>query len=145
MPTINLGKKPKREFKKSSNGQNKKIRSKFYSTDEWKKLRLAKLYETQLCEVCSAKGRIEKREILTLAEDVHHLRSFMKGGNYNEQAMLFFDYNNLCSICKKCHSEIHNGKLKGCESIIEIEERLKFLQEEEKDLKKYLYKGENKD
>ena len=145
MPTINLGKKPKREFKRSSNGENKKQRAKFYSTEEWKKLRLAKLYEEPLCEVCKLKGLVEDNELafLNLAEEVHHLRSFMKGSDYNEQAMLFYDFNNLCSICKKCHSEIHNGKLKYCESLEEIFERLKFLKEEETDLKKYLYKGNN--
>ena len=145
MPTINLGNKPKREFNKSSNGENKKERAKFYSTEQWKKLRLAKLYEQPLCEVCKLKGMVENNEekYLTLAEEVHHLRSFMKGANYNEQAMLFYDFNNLCSICKKCHSEIHTGNLKGCESLEEILDRLKFLKEEETDLHKYLYKGNN--
>lgn len=145
MPTINLGKKPKREFKRSSNGANKKQRAKFYSTEEWKNLRLAKLYEQPLCEVCKLKGLVEDNELgfLNLATEVHHLISFLKGANYNEQAMLFYDYNNLCSICKKCHAQIHTGDLKGCESLIEIFDRLKFLKEEETDLKKYLYKPVN--
>lgn len=143
MPTINLGKKPKREYKKSSNGENKKQRAKFYSTEEWKKLRLAKLYETQLCEVCKLKGLVDEKEILTLAEDVHHLKSFMKGTTFNEQSLLFYNFDNLCSICKKCHAQIHTGNLKGCESLEEILDRLKFLKEEETDLNKYLYKGNN--
>ena len=147
MPTINLGKKPKKkEYKRNDNNNdpNRKIRQSFYSSDDWQKLRLAKLYEEPLCEVCKVKGKVERKEILTLAEEVHHLRSFMTGQTYNERAMLFHDFNNLVSICRKCHNEIHNGDLKDCESLFEIEERLKFIKEEEADLKKYLYKG-NKD
>lgn len=141
MAYINLGKKRKREYskKKERNDQNRKLRQKFYQTQEWKNLRLARLYEYPLCEVCLLKGKVNNEEVLTLAEDVHHLRSFTQGRTFGEMEALFYDPDNLCSVCKKCHADIHNGNLKYCESKEEIFERLKFIKKDEDDLNNYLY------
>ena len=60
-----------------------------------------------LGEVCLSRG------IVTPAEDVHHDKSFITdaGVDYN----LAYSIDNLISLCKKCHSEIHSkqGKTQG--------------------------------
>ena len=101
---------------------------------------MAKLSEQPLCEVCKIKGLIENEDIFSLAEDCHHLRSFTQGRDFNEMSALFYDYDNVVSVCKKCHNSIHHGELKGCESLEEIKDRLKFIKEEREDLKKHIYK-----
>lgn len=145
MAYINIPKKKKKEnYKKNEKDDyNRKIRQSIYQSETWKQLRMSKLYEDPLCEVCKLRGLVQKKEILTLAVEVHHLISFTQGRTINEREALGFDYNNLISICRKCHCDIHTGELKGCESKEDIVDRLKFLQEEEKELKTYLYKGTN--
>lgn len=96
MPTINKGKKP------ASKSVNRAERIKVYNTSRWKKLRLAKLMKDPLCEMCLQKG------ITTAATQAHHIDSFM---NYEDliRKDKAFNYNNLMSLCTKCHSEIHKN------------------------------------
>ena len=53
-----------------------------------------------LCELCQLRG------ITTLATDVHHKDSFL---NYNDQkrVSVAYDPDNLMSLCKPCHAELH--------------------------------------
>lgn len=102
MPTINrLQKKPK-----TSSGSSKtdmqKLRSAAYNNTAWRKMRDTYMHEHPLCEECLKKGKI------TAAEDVHHKTSPFKTGEVNYRLLL--DYNNLESVCKKCHQLIHNSK-----------------------------------
>lgn len=92
-------KKPKPEKKRQIN---KESRYQIYRSSRWKKLRLAKLMEQPLCELCLA------RSVIKPAEDVHHMDSFL---NYDgiEREQKAFDYNNLLSVCKKCHSYLHRN------------------------------------
>ncbi len=78
----------------------RKQRQEIYSSDRWHKMRLAKLIDQPLCEICLSKGKI------TPAVDVHHKDSFM---NYEGANRLWkaYDYNNLMSLCKQCHAELH--------------------------------------
>ena len=94
MPYLN---KPKKQKNRSVNREG---RQKIYQSVEWKKLRLAKLKANPLCEVCLTKG------IVKPAIDVHHINSFMNYSD-NKRLQLAFDYNNLQSLCKECHSEKH--------------------------------------
>lgn len=75
-------------------------RQKIYQSTRWKNLRKAKLLQQPLCELCLAKG------IVTPAIDVHHIDSFM---NYTgtDRLKYAFNFANLMSICKECHSLIH--------------------------------------
>ena len=60
-----------------------------------------------LCEICQALGKV------TPAEDVHHKDSFL---NYRGSMMYYkaYDYNNLMSLCKEHHAELHkNGATHG--------------------------------
>jgi 5-methylcytosine-specific restriction enzyme A len=95
MPTLN---KPKKQTTKSNNT---KERQAIYSTSKWRKLRLAKLVTSPLCEMCLAK------DIIKVGEDIHHIDSFM---NYEGLKRLdkAFNYDNLQSLCKECHQRLHN-------------------------------------
>lgn len=75
-----------------------------YNTARWKRLRLVKLRDNPLCEVCEKKG------ITKMADDVHHIQSFMSVDDPEARKALAFDYDNLMSLCDECHSEIHKRK-----------------------------------
>ena len=104
--------KPK---KKQNIEGNRKERQKVYNTPLWKNMRLKQVQEQPLCQVCEIEGKI------TLAEDVHHLISFV-GKNEMEKQQLAFNPDNIVSVCRKCHNEIHNGKYKGCTSLEQIKQ-----------------------
>jgi 5-methylcytosine-specific restriction protein A len=97
MPWIN------RPPKKHNISDKRKERQKIYATDRWRKLRLIKLQESPLCEICL------QNNVVTSAEHVHHLDSFM---NYDglRRIEVAYDYNNLLSICEFHHNQIHNKK-----------------------------------
>ena len=96
MPTLN--KTPKQKTK----SDNSKDRHKIYDTLKWRKLRLSKLIDNPLCEICLSK------DIVTPAIDIHHIDSFM---NYEGLKRLdkAFNYDNLQSLCKECHQKQHNS------------------------------------
>jgi 5-methylcytosine-specific restriction protein A len=96
MPQIN---KPR---KKNIPDGNRIIRQKIYGTMRWRQLRLTYLMEHPLCERCLEKG------ITTLAEDVHHITSFMQGNDLPSMKKLAYNYKNLQSLCRKCHTEQHS-------------------------------------
>lgn len=110
--------KPKRKY---NNQNNRDKRQEIYNTTLWKRMRLAKLMNNPLCEVCLLENKT------TLGEDVHHLISFLTVNNPVERDKLAFDSNNLLTVCRECHNNIHNGFLKGCHSLESIKERLESL------------------
>jgi 5-methylcytosine-specific restriction endonuclease McrA len=101
MPFIN-----KIQVKKTSSATTKsetdarELRRKAYNNTTWRKLREVYFHEHPLCEKCLETGKI------TAAEDVHHKKSPFKNGEINYNLLL--DKNNLMSVCKQCHAEIHN-------------------------------------
>lgn len=99
MPTIPTLKKTK----KPNNNQPtdmKRLRQKAYQTKEWRDLRDTYIKMHPLCEECI------KKNIVKPAQDVHHIKSPFSKGNINYTLLL--DMNNLESVCKVCHAEIHN-------------------------------------
>lgn len=98
MPTIY---KPKRRYNRTGNSYDAE-RRKIYNSERWRRLRKIKFAADPLCEVCKKEGRI------TPAEDIHHIRSFMTGATPDQRYALAYDYDNLMSVCKKCHQRIHN-------------------------------------
>lgn len=102
MPTINLNTKKKPFFKRKYQNKNDNPNHRFvYNTKKWKDLRLLKLSKNPLCEMCF------EREIIKLAIDVHHIKEIDSVENINEKQKLGFDWNNLKSLCKECHKEVH--------------------------------------
>ena len=100
MPTIF---KPKRTEQKRTDTYNAE-RRKIYQSQRWRVLRLAKLAETPLCEMCDKIGLVKP------AVDVHHIVSFMSTDDKVKRKALAYDYDNLMSLCKECHQFVHNGR-----------------------------------
>lgn len=67
---------------------------KWYKTANWAKLRKCQLTREPLCRFCKRLGDINP------ANTVDHIKPHK--GNMD----LFFDRNNLQSLCKTCHSSI---------------------------------------
>lgn len=99
MPTIN---KPARKKIKRGDNSYEKARRKIYQSERWRKLRAWKIMNNPLCEICL------KEEKTVLAEDVHHIVSFMSTDDETQRNHLAYDYDNLMSLCKQCHQLIHN-------------------------------------
>ena len=74
-----------------------------YNTARWQQLRLSKLRRDPLCEYCPA-GRQKT------ATEVDHFVAIEDGGAP-------FDWANLRSACKSCHSQktAHGETLHGCD------------------------------
>ncbi len=98
MPTIYKPKKAKKKEKKLYEEERRKI----YKSTRWRKLRALKIAEQPLCEMCLKEGKT------TIAEDVHHIESFMSTDDKVLRIALAYDYENLMSICKMHHQMIHN-------------------------------------
>ncbi len=63
-----------------------------YNTGQWQRLRIAKLVETPLCEVCI------RREVVEVATVVDHVLAIAKGGEP------FPALHELMSMCAPCHN-----------------------------------------
>ena len=75
--------------------------SKLYNIPEYRKLRETHIMRHPLCEMCLQDG------IITPVQDVHHKRPFGWALNEEEQISLLLDPDNLISLCKKHHKEVH--------------------------------------
>ena len=63
-----------------------------YEHPHWRHLRNQYIFANPLCKMCRDKNIIEK------ATEVDHIHGFKNRGQ-------FFNYNNLQSLCKSCHSK----------------------------------------
>jgi len=74
-----------------------------YKSKKWQRLRKLKLIATNgLCERCLAKG------IYNSAKIIHH-KEYITELNY-EDDNVFFDIDNLESLCQECHNREHHGE-----------------------------------
>ena len=102
MPWINRPKKKKRDYSVDMLSSKRQFSHQLYGSTAWQRLRVAKLVANPLCQRCEALN------IITLAEEVHHLLKFMNQKTDAEKVLYFYDYNNLMSVCKKCHKILDN-------------------------------------
>ena len=71
----------------------------FYGSGKWQRLRAAILRRDKYqCQMCKRYGRIKE------AKDVHHIK-FLE-----DHPELAPDPDNLISLCRSCHREIHDGE-----------------------------------
>ena len=70
-----------------------KTQNSFYSSKQWRALRDYKLTNNPLCEHC------QKKDIINSAQEVDHIIPL---NVYQNSAL---DYNNLQSLCRRCHIE----------------------------------------
>lgn len=79
-----------------------------YDTSEWRRLRQAKLQRNPICERCLVNRYVEKATV------VHHIIAH-KGNR-----VLFFDMNNLQSLCKPHHDgEAQSEELRGYSTAVD--------------------------
>lgn len=103
MPTIY---KPRKKPQNKS-GDDYRLRQSIYQTARWRTLRLVKLADAPLCERCAQNGKVVP------AVDVHHIKSFTSTDDPIERKRLAYDYDNLMSLCKECHRDVHHGAQGG--------------------------------
>lgn len=76
---------------------------KLINSARWKKLRVQKLKANPVCEECA------KRDVSTLATEVHHITPVESVAGVAMMERLMFNWMNLQSLCHMCHSEIHKS------------------------------------
>lgn len=96
--------KPKKPHQRNNDNFYNAARRKIYSSERWRRLRAWKFACNPLCEQCLREGKT------TPAEDIHHITSFMSTDDPVQRNFLAYDFDNLMSLCKKCHQKIHNKK-----------------------------------
>lgn len=118
MPTIKLlpKKKPGKRYG-PRNDKRRKERQKVYQSRLYKDLREQKRRDNPICEVCLMRGYVRPME------HVHHLISFV-GKPEPLCSELAYSYSNLISVCRKCHTNLHEGYLKNCTSIEDIKRKI---------------------
>lgn len=91
-----------KKYKKPQSQKPKDEKDDIYHSRKWQLLRQNYLQHHPLCEICEAEGKS------TLAQDVHHKDSF---NHYygDERILKAFDYDNLMSLCRYHHCELHKG------------------------------------
>ena len=84
---------------------NKMSRDKDYqrllNSKRWKELRMLKLEQSPLCELCAEKG------LVVAAVDVHHIQPCEEASSLAEMEARCFSFSNLQSLCIQCHAYIH--------------------------------------
>lgn len=84
------------------NQQQAKDKATIYNSREWKDLRIAKLRQQPLCEICQQHG------IVRSAHSVHHVVPIETATTMEEMKRLAFcDLDGLMSLCDECHHKIH--------------------------------------
>lgn len=78
--------------------------AKYYGRKEWRQLRNRIIRENPLCYDCYNKG------IIKAAEEVHHVKPFMKTQSERLRLELLLDEDNLVCLCKECHKKRHGKK-----------------------------------
>lgn len=64
------------------------------STEHAKAIALAKITQGYTCEICESELNIQG----------HHILDYSLGGKATVE--------NILVVCKKCHDDVHNGKIK---------------------------------
>lgn len=81
-----------------------KLYTKLLNAKEWQELRIRKLRDSPLCEICERKGYIVPARV------VHHIIEVESGRSEQECRALAYSYNNLQSLCRECHAEVHKDR-----------------------------------
>jgi 5-methylcytosine-specific restriction protein A len=97
MPTIKLLKKKNNRVPTTAKRKYQDV----YQDKRWKRMRAEKMRCNPVCERC------ENMKRTTPTAEVHHVVPFEWGRNPDEIERLSFDWHNLMSLCKECHTVVH--------------------------------------
>lgn len=100
MPTINK----QRIRGKQVQYRHNNVSAQYYNTSAWRNLRNYYIKRHPLCEECMKNGKVKA------AEEVHHIKEFLRGKTDEERYLLLTDESNLMSVCRKCHMKIHSRR-----------------------------------
>lgn len=100
MPTINK----QRIREKQVQYRHNNVSAQYYNTSAWRNLRNYYIKRHPLCEECMKNGKVKA------AEEVHHIKEFLRGKTDEERYLLLTDETNLMSVCRKCHMKIHSRR-----------------------------------
>lgn len=100
MPTINK----QRIREKQVQYRHNNVSAQYYNTSAWRNLRNYYIKRHPLCEECMKNGKVKA------AEEVHHIKEFLRGKTDEERYLLLTDESNLMSVCRKCHMKIHSRR-----------------------------------
>lgn len=102
MPTIPL----LRDYKKKrTKTDNRAFRQSIYQDKRWRDLRNQYFQEHPLCENCLEQGKV------TAGSDIHHIISCFQFKDKEIRESYAFDSDNLYTLCKDCHANLHSNKL----------------------------------
>jgi len=73
------------------------------NSKRWKQLRMMKLEQSPLCELCAEKG------LVVAAVDVHHRLPVEEARSLAEMEARCFNFANLQSLCISCHANLHRN------------------------------------
>ncbi len=94
------GGKHKRQWRTRDDKQAADKRT-IYNSREWMELKTAKLRSQPMCERCQERG------FEVLAQCVHHRHPIEESSSLGEMKRWAFDWDNLQSLCFRCHGEVH--------------------------------------
>ena len=83
------------------NIQQQRDKQEIYNSREWRELRVEKLRDKPLCQMCEEKQRYVS------AHCVHHIMPIETAATMEEMRRLAFNPANLMSLCDECHHKIH--------------------------------------
>lgn len=89
----------------------------YYNTKEWKALRKMKIASNPLCEICLRYERLQPAEV------VDHIEPITE-----DNIEKFYQYDNLQSLCNKCHWEKTNNKQSKYSKLLEGKKLQKELE-----------------
>ena len=120
----NFYKNKQQEHNKERDNKRNSKWNKYYDNKYWKQLRNTYYTEHPLCECCLNK------DIITPAEDIHHIKKFSSGITDTAKWNLLLNYNNLIALCKYHHKLAHNYMERnntdkaGIDEILQMEQQL---------------------
>ena len=113
-------KQKKEEHKQQRNRKHNEYWSKYYGSKQWHTLR-NNYYQLHPCCECH-----DKLGIIVPAEEVHHLKVWSKALTEEGKWNLLLNPNNLCSLCKSCHHDIHKLIEQKGTDIVSLDELVEY-------------------
>lgn len=83
--------------------QQQRDKASIYNSKEWHKLRALKLQANPICELCW-----EEEQLRSITECIHHIHPIEDSASREEMRKWAFMWDNLQSLCNKCHAKVHN-------------------------------------